>query len=153
VLIVKKTRSCCADFVRLRSNRQSGVTLIEVLITLLVLSVGLLGLAALQGFSLQAGQVSYLRTQATNLAYEVADHARAHRAEVAGCNPGSSFTSGLARIETRAAQVLPQGDLETTIDIQGACNNNLGIEFSVTVSWLDDREAGEEAEFAITTQI
>ncbi len=135
------------------SGRQQGVTLIEVLITLLVLAIGLLGLAAIQGFSLQAGQVSYYRTQATNLAYEIADHGRAHRAEVAGCNPGSSFQSGLDRIETRAAAVLPQGTVDTAIDTVGACGDNLGIELTVTVTWLDDREEGEDAEFVIVTRI
>lgn len=134
-------------------RKQAGSTMIEVLITLLVLSIGLLGLAAIQGFSLQAGQVSYLRTQATNLAYEVADHARAHRAEVAGCNPGSSYSSGLNRIRTRAAEVLPQGNLTADVDIQGTCGNNLGIEVSVVVTWLDDRESGGTTDFAITTQI
>ena len=60
-------------------HKTRGVSLIETLIAALVLSIGLLGLAALQGFSLQAGQGAYHRTQATNLAYEIADFTRLNR--------------------------------------------------------------------------
>ncbi|NKI35237.1 type IV pilus modification protein PilV [Wenzhouxiangella sp. XN79A] len=125
-------------------RRQAGVTLIEVLITLLVLSVGLLGVAALQGFSLQANQVSYYRTQATNIAYELADHARANRSEVAasGNIPNAGFWS------TRAAQLLPAGTVNTSVT--AAATDGI---VTITVGWLDDREAGTNASFSITTRI
>lgn len=122
---------------------QRGVTLIEILITLIVLAVGLLGLAALQGISLQTGQVSYLRTQATNFAYEVADHARANRSriEATGNIPNAGFWNA------RAAQLLPNGAVATSV--LGADNE----EITVTVTWLDDREDGTTASFDITTRI
>jgi len=59
--------------------RAAGFTLIEVLVALLVLSIGLLGLAALQSTTLQFNQSAYLRSQATNLAYDVIDRMRANR--------------------------------------------------------------------------
>ena len=59
-----------------------GFSLIEVLVALLVLSIGLLGLAALQTTSLQYNTGSYFRTQATFLAYDIIDRMRANIAAV-----------------------------------------------------------------------
>lgn len=56
-----------------------GFTLLEVLIALLVLSLGLLGLAALQVQSMRNNQSANYRTQATSLAYQFIDMARSHR--------------------------------------------------------------------------
>ena len=55
-----------------------GFTLLEVLVALVVLSIGLLGLAALQTTSLQFNTGSYYRTQATYLAYDIIDRMRAN---------------------------------------------------------------------------
>lgn len=54
-----------------RSNRERGFSLLEVLIALLVLSVGLLGIAGLQTVSLRFNHQSYERTQATVLISEM----------------------------------------------------------------------------------
>ena len=64
------------------NNCCSGFSLIEVLIALLVLSIGLLGLALLQVTALQANNDSYFRTQATLYASEIADRMRANAAAV-----------------------------------------------------------------------
>ncbi|MBY6204342.1 type IV pilus modification protein PilV [Halomonas denitrificans] len=126
------------------AHRQKGVTLIEVLIALLVLGIGLLGVAAIQGFSLQANQISYVRTQATNLAYELADHARAHRSMIAasGNVPNAGYWS------TRAAQLLPQGEIDTAVT--NAATDGI---VEITVTWLDDREENSTAEFTFQTRI
>jgi len=63
-------------------QRQRGFNLLEVLIALIVLSVGLLGLAALQNMGLRLGNESYQRTQATMLIYEMIDRMRANAAGV-----------------------------------------------------------------------
>ncbi|HZT01600.1 MAG TPA: type IV pilus modification protein PilV [Steroidobacteraceae bacterium] len=60
-----------------RSN--SGFTLVEVLVTLLVLSIGLLGIAKLLLVSSRANDSAYMRTQATALAYSILDSMRANR--------------------------------------------------------------------------
>lgn len=63
----------------------NGFTLIEVLVTVLILSIGLLGLAGLQIKGLQFNQSAYLRSQATILAYDIIDRMRAnHTAAVDG---------------------------------------------------------------------
>lgn len=56
-----------------------GFSLIEILITLVVLSVGLLGLAALHAESLRSGRSAYLRTKAVSLASDMADRLRSNR--------------------------------------------------------------------------
>lgn len=57
-----------------------GFTLLEVLIAILVLSIGLLGLAGLQFSALRNNTQSYERSQAVAFAYEIADRMRANRA-------------------------------------------------------------------------
>jgi len=56
----------------------SGFSLVEVLVALLVLSIGLLGLASLQTFGLKYNQQSYQRTQAVYQAYDIVDRIRAN---------------------------------------------------------------------------
>ncbi|MEI7840362.1 MAG: type IV pilus modification protein PilV [Methylococcaceae bacterium] len=56
-----------------RSFYSRGFTLIEVLISMVVLAVGLLGLAAMQAMSLRDNQDAYYYQQATLLTYEMQD--------------------------------------------------------------------------------
>ncbi len=63
------------------TNKNAGFTLIEVLVAMLVLAFGLLGLANLQATSLRNNQSAYHRSQATQLAYDMADRIRANPVE------------------------------------------------------------------------
>jgi type IV pilus assembly protein PilV len=58
--------------------RQAGFSIMEGMITLLVVSVGLLGLAGLQNKGIQFNQVGYMRTQAALVANDIADRMRAN---------------------------------------------------------------------------
>lgn len=60
------------------SHRDSGFTLVEVLVALVVLSIGLLGMAKMAMVSSHANDSAYLRSQATALAYEILDKMRAN---------------------------------------------------------------------------
>ncbi len=66
------------------SGQQRGFTLLEVLIALLVLSIGLLGLAALQTTGLRSNQMASMRTLVSQSAYDISDRMRANPAGVAG---------------------------------------------------------------------
>lgn len=57
---------------------ERGFGLIEVLVAALVLAVGLIGLAALQAKGLHSGYSASLYSQATLLAYDIADRMRAN---------------------------------------------------------------------------
>jgi type IV pilus assembly protein PilV len=78
-------------------NKNTGFTLIEVLIATLVLAVGLLGLAGLQATSLRNNLSAYNRSQATQLAYDLADRMRAN---VAGKATYTSILPGAATAKT-----------------------------------------------------
>jgi type IV pilus assembly protein PilV len=60
------------------SRKHHGFSLIEVLVALFVLSIGLLGLAALQTTGLRFNHQSYQRTQVTMLSYDIIDRIRAN---------------------------------------------------------------------------
>ena len=92
------------------SSLESGFSLLEVLIALLVLSVGLLGIAGLQTFSLQFNHQSYERTQATVLISEmfekIAANPTAARAGIFdGINTSGSFTYGSCPTSCTATQL------------------------------------------------
>ena len=65
------------------SSSQAGFTIIEMLIAVLVISIGLLGMAGLQTSGIQQSHNSYLKTQASMLAYDMADRMRSNLAGVA----------------------------------------------------------------------
>lgn len=60
------------------NTRTRGFTLVEVLVSLVVLSIGLLGIAKLMLFSSHSNDSAYLRSQATGLAYQMLDNMRAN---------------------------------------------------------------------------
>ncbi len=64
------------------NDKERGFSLLEVLVALMVLSIGLLGIATMQVGSLRLGQDALFRTKAVNLTADMADRIRA--------NPGGS---------------------------------------------------------------
>ena len=60
-------------------NFQRGVSLVEALVALIVMSIGMLGIAGLYIESVKANRSALLRTQAVALAYDMADRIRANR--------------------------------------------------------------------------
>ncbi len=71
----------------------SGYTLLEVMVALVIFSIGLLGLAGLESQSLRYNHSAYLRTQASYLAYDILDRMRANRATALNNNYNASPTS------------------------------------------------------------
>lgn len=67
-----------------RAGRQhcAGLTLIEVMVAVLVLAVGLLGIAGLQSAALANNLISYQYTQASTLAQALIERMRANRQAV-----------------------------------------------------------------------
>jgi type IV pilus assembly protein PilV len=61
------------------TSRQSGFTLVEVLVSLVVFSIGMLGIGKLMLFASRANDSAYQRDQATALAYSMLDSMRANR--------------------------------------------------------------------------
>jgi type IV pilus assembly protein PilV len=88
--------------------RSRGFTLVEVLVALVVLAIGLLGIAKLMLFSSHSNDSAYLRSQATALAYEILDNMRANRA---------AAINGLYNTAAGTAPALPG----TLCEAAGAC--------------------------------
>jgi len=134
-------------------GRQPGFTLLEVLIALLVLSIGLLGLAGLQAKGLSYNQSAYLRSVATAQAYNMADRIRANPAgsstgdydNVSGlpsshtdctknvCSPAQMAAFDLYQWNTDNKNALPSGQGRVTVQ-----NSNPRV-LTVTVMWDDQR--------------
>lgn len=67
-------------------SRNSGFTLIEVVISVLILLVGLLGVVGMQVLSFQTNQGAYFRSQAIYVASEIMDAMRANPTALASYN-------------------------------------------------------------------
>lgn len=90
-----------------KSRSSTGFTLVEVLVALLVISIGLLGVAKLVLAAVKANDSAYFRGQAADLAYAILDDMRANRAYAlvspgyatpygAYANPGFTCVGALA---------------------------------------------------------
>lgn len=74
---------------------QSGISLIEVMVAVMILGFGLLGLAALQPKMLVMAQSSHYRGIATDLAADLADRIRANRTPFFGSNDDGTVQADL----------------------------------------------------------
>lgn len=137
-------------------SRTRGVSLIEVLVALLILSVGLLGLAGLQTASLQYNHSASLRTQANNFAYDMADRMRVNRnAAVDGhynIDKGGSLPTGNSVADQDVAEwvqtvrnTLPDGDASIHVN-----NNATG---TITIEWDDSRGEEDRVRFQLVVRL
>ena len=129
-------------------QRQRGFTLLEVLIALLILSIGLLGLAALQTTSLRSNQMASMRTSATQLAYDISDRMRANPAGVAageyvlagGTTPtGTSIAATDLIAWNQAVVALPGGRTSITQCDGTSVPPCDGVTHIITVQWDEMR--------------
>jgi type IV pilus assembly protein PilV len=138
------------------NHKQAGFTLLEVLIALLVLSIGLLGLAALQTTGLRSNQMASMRTMATQLTYDVTDRMRSNpvgvangeyvvarttapSSTVAPWTGGSFALNDLIEWRSSISRTLPQGSSAITLcgpATVPACAEPTHI---VTVYWNESR--------------
>lgn len=136
---------------RTYSQHQAGFSMIEVLIALVITSIGLLGLAALQGTSLKVNHGAYLRSQATMLAHDIVDRMRANRMAATSGNYNLGYDDAPTGSATVAAadltewhqwlgRELPQGDGSISVTATG--------QTLVRVRWNDARgdDGGENTD-------
>ena len=145
-----------------------GFTLIEIMVAVVVLAIGLLGLAGLQATSLRFNSSAYLRSQATNLAYAMADRMRVNRQRAIETPTGNvEGYDGWACDDPplACAAVAPAGTLAQQ-DIQAWCNAltctlpfgtgsiaRNGNVFTITVQWDDSRGEAAPQQFAMDTEL
>ncbi|MEO8445448.1 MAG: type IV pilus modification protein PilV [Gammaproteobacteria bacterium] len=121
-------------------QRQSGTSLLEVLITVVLVSIGLLGLAGLQLTTVQNSNSSGERFEATTLARDVLERMRANRQKAVDPNyqynialGAAPAVAGLAGADLaawrNALAALPGGDGAIAVD-------NAGV-VTIEVQWTD----------------
>jgi type IV pilus assembly protein PilV len=148
----------------LTRKAQQGVSLIEVLIAILILSVGLLGIAALQAATLRYQQGAWARAGAAVISTDLSERVRANPAIKAvsanvlgnyslqtsfaaqqaatltpascasGCTPSQLAAADLTALQIAARQQLPQGAIIATPSPVGAARFT---NLNFTVLWFD----------------
>jgi len=130
-------------------SQQRGTSLIEALVAMVVLSLGLLGLAGLQLNSMKTAQGAHLRAQAAEHAYDILDRMRADRLQARSgqysidLDASPPNGTGLAASELRSwlaliASTLPDGD--------GSIAMPDTETVTITIQWNDSRAGGTETE-------
>ena len=126
---------------------EAGFSLIEILVAVLIVSVGVLGVAGLQLVSLQNNTSAMFRTQAFQAGYEIADRMRVNPAvdyaisigdaapvipdcESADCTPLQMRNYDLGTWLNDLAANLPNGDGEIAV---------AGGAITIIVQWQDER--------------
>lgn len=138
-------------------NKNTGFTLIEILIAMLIMAFGLLGLAGLQATGLSNNQRAYHRSQATQLAYDMADRIRANIADAA---TGGTRTY-INTLPTAATQQVDCTQVSATCTTADMAENDLflwnqviratlplgsgtitanGTVYAITINWDDNRD-------------
>ena len=135
-----------------KTSNQQGFTLLEVLISLVILAVGLLGLEGLQSVSVINNHGSLMRSEASLLSYDILDRMRANRDEAltttqylsgfedsasaytacgSSCATHAELAShDLSQWKTDVAAQLPGGEAEVTRE-----NLPTGAIYIVKVRW------------------
>ena len=142
MLIVSKTR---------QPVRQNGFSLVEVLIALIIMSVGMLGIATLFVQSMQAGRTSMFRHHAVTLAGDVADRIRANpRAGIAytglgannacvandtDCNEAAMAANDIFLWDQQVVDSLPNGDVTIAFD-----DTVIPPLYTITIDWDEPGE-------------
>ena len=142
-------------------NKHTGFSLVEVLVALIILSVGMLGIATLFVQSMQAGRTSMFRHHAVTLAGDIADRIRANpRAGIAYEGPGADngciaqgknctedamAANDILLWAEQAADSLPGGEVTVTFTDLTA-----PPEYTIRVDW---DEPGEDPDAPLNYQI
>lgn len=123
--------------------------------TLVVLSLGILGLAGLQSTALKNTNSALLRAQAAQFAYDMADRLRANRAAAVAGNydlamaaakptgtslPDTDRAGWLTQVES-----LPAGDGAIAVTAAGVA--------TITVQWSEAAMGGGTTEFTLVTEL
>ncbi len=142
-------------------DKSRGFSLIEVLIALIVISVGMLGIAGLYVHGMQAGRTSLFRHHAVTLAGDVADRIRANPMAGAAyvdtttasapakncvgaatnCTAAEMAATDMYLWDQQAIATLPDGEVSV------AYAGGVPAQYTVTVSWS---EPGREPTYVIT---
>lgn len=137
-------------------RKQQGFSMIEVLVTLMIIALALLGAAGLQAYAMRTSQGGQFRSQAVFLVADLAERMEANKiGAVAGsyvqgtsstpntlstacsssaCTPTDLATYDLSQWQNAIAALLPQSSWTVTQTVSGNPST-----YTITVSWVDRR--------------
>ena len=146
------------------TKKQTGFSLVEVLIALIIMSVGMLGIAGLYVQSMQAGRTSLFRHHAVTIAGDVADRIRANPRAGAAYAGGGANNSCVATgtdcsademagndifvWKDQAQNTLPTGDVAVSYD-----NSTVPPTYTITVTWNEPNNAGGPPSYTISIPV
>jgi type IV pilus assembly protein PilV len=129
------------------ARAQSGFSMIEVLVALLIFAFGMLGLAGLQSRTLAFSQTSLYRSQATALTDDILDRIRLDRTNASSGSWNTDFPDTASTItgtqlykvemkdwKQQVEELLPSGAAKVVVDGSGIV--------TVTLQWDESRAEG-----------
>lgn len=155
---------------------QVGATLVEVLISLLIFALGLLGMSALQTVSIRNTHSAYFRTQASLASNDIVERMRANLQGVeannydntagtvipacntlAGCDFAQLAANDIAEWKAALVDSFPFGGGRVCVDATPddgspdapACDGR-GSVYAVKIWWDEDRDGVEEKRFSLS---
>src|SRR5262249_12240807 len=131
-----------------RRRKCAGFSLVEAMVSLIVISVGMIGIAALYGQGLSAGRTALSRTIAVNLAATMAENIRVNRlgqAAYAGAGADNNCDpAGGGGVDCMPAQMAAHDVFLWTADVAAQLPNGVGAiafadgappTYTITVTW------------------
>ena len=146
-------------------SRQSGFTIIEAMISLVILTFGLLGVGSMVMKGLTMNHSSYLRSLAMQQAYDFADRARGNTVGVTAGNYDTvTYTANQTCTPCTSAAVCTAAQMatydkcywntqnETLLPLGRGTVTRSGAEFVITVSWDDNKSGAAGKSFVLRAQ-
>ena len=160
-----------------------GFTLIEVLVAAIILSVGLLGVAALQLNAMRGNQIAHLRTAAIVAAEDLVDRVLTNREAAAagyyhttgsgttypptanadcgtttGCTPRHMASNDVHAWQQHLASILPEGTGSICVDGNGsnACDGDTEtnpVTHVIRISWTERGAADDTHAFEFVVRV